>query len=74
MNDLIQLAMIRATEKFGDATMFNEANFGEALMQLSGSCGTMDGRVVAAILCGRSDCERLSGGSHYRLLLRGSDG
>jgi hypothetical protein len=68
MSDVILLAAMQACEKFGSADKFNGACFSYCLSRIAGSDGTIDGRVVRAILCGRSDIEILEGGSHFRLL------
>jgi hypothetical protein len=67
MNDLVSLAMFRATEKFGGTDgIFNAACFSAEFRRLAGVDGLLDGRVVQAILCGRSDVVPLKGGAHYR--------
>ena len=65
--ETVQRAMSQAAERFGgtDGT-FNAANFAHAMIEISGVHQTLDGGMVAAILEGRSDVERLSGGAHYR--------
>ena len=67
--DAVHDTMLRAAEKYGgtDGT-FNSACFSEALLDLAGVKQPIDGKVVAAILLGRSDVEVLSGRAHYRVL------
>ena len=68
MNDIVRLVCERAVERFGGrGGMFNSANFSHCLSQVSGARGSIDGRIVRSVLCGRSDIEVLSGGSHYRI-------
>lgn len=67
--DVVNLAMRRAAESYGgDRKVFNSAGFGLQLMRLAGLSGGIDGNLVEVILCGRSDVEQLSGGSHFRLI------
>ena len=67
-NDLVGLAMIRATRMFGGTDrVFNNAGFAQAFKKIVGMKTALDGNYVRAILCGRSDCVLLKGGSHYRL-------
>lgn len=67
--DLIRLAMNRACELFGgNDGVFNGACFSQAFIRMAGVESNLDGRVVEAMLCGRSDVEQLSGGAHYRLV------
>lgn len=70
MFDLVQLAMRRATEKFGseNGITFSAACFSSEFMAIVGLTGPLDGRVVEGMLCGRQDVEQLSGGSHYRMI------
>lgn len=69
--DLVRLAMNRAAERFDPRDLvFNAANFSHAFMELAGLEGSLDGRIVEAMLCGRPDCEQLSGGSHYIIIER----
>ncbi len=69
MNDLVNLAMHRAANNFsGGGRMFNAANFGIMLSNLAGITGAIDGDIVSAILCGRSDVIRCSGGAHYKIV------
>lgn len=72
MNDLIRLAMLRATERFGRTgdCIFNGCNFSQAFTELAGVATQLDGKVVQAMLCGRPDVEVLKGGAHYRLIER----
>lgn len=67
--DVVRVAMRRAVESFGGKDkVFNGAGFGVQLMKLANLQGSIDGNLVEAILCGRTDVEQLSGGSHYRLI------
>ncbi len=70
MNDAVQLACRHAMHSFGGPSdgLFNAAGFGKALMRIAGCSGGIDGNVVRAILCGRSDVEVMSGGAHFRLV------
>lgn len=73
-NDMIRLAMRRAARRFGGSDgVFNAAGFGLTLAGMAGLRGGVDGDLVAAILCGRSDVEPLRGGAHYRLRPRSRD-
>jgi hypothetical protein len=47
--------------------MFSAVNFSNAMLRMAGLQGAMDGKLVRAILTGRSDIEVLSDG-HYKLL------
>lgn len=67
--DAVHEAMLRAAKKYGGTDgAFNSACFSEALLELAGVKQPIDGKVVAAILLGRSDVEVLSGRAHYRVL------
>ena len=66
MNDLVALAIHRACEKFGSRDVFNGACFSHALTGLAGLKDPIDGRLVRAILTGRTDVVPMEGGSHYR--------
>lgn len=70
MNDVVRLAMYQAAERFGGRDgLFNSANFSLSLCRISDYSGPgLDGKLVAAILSGRSDVVRLSGGAHWKLL------
>lgn len=69
MFDVVNLAMRKASEKFGGSDrVFNGAGFGVELMRIAGLNGGIDGKLVEVILCGRGDVEQLSGGSHYRFI------
>lgn len=66
--DVIGQAMKLAAERFGGVDgMFNAAGFSNTLGFLTGINGGVDGKLVKAILSGRTDCEHLPG-SHYRWL------
>jgi hypothetical protein len=69
MNDLIHFTMARAVRRFqrdgSHDSVFNGAAFAQEFRDISGVNSLLDGQVVAAILCGRSDVLRLEGGSHY---------
>ena len=69
-NDVVALAMRQAAQDFGakDKLTFNGAGFSNALTRIAGVRGAIDGHVVKAILCGRSDVRPLAGGSHYKLI------
>lgn len=72
MNDLIRLVMERAARSFGgsDGT-FNSAGFGVEFCKAaasSGYGGSIDGKLVRAMLTGRPDVEVLRGGAHFRIL------
>jgi hypothetical protein len=70
MNDLISYVIEKAIEAFGgkkDGT-FNAACFAIALRDVSGVKQILDGKLVSAILVGRPDIERLTGGCHFHLL------
>lgn len=69
MNDAVRLAALQAADEFGgkDGT-FNAAGFSTALCRIAGVKSSLDGRVVRALLCGRTDIEPLHGGAHYRAL------
>ena len=69
MNDLISLAIRQAIELFGPRGdgVFNAAGFSTAFIRLAGVTDSLDGKVVRAMLCGRSDVEVLLGGAHFRL-------
>lgn len=71
MNDLIRLACERAAQRFGDKGdgLFCSANFSLAFADLAGVNGTIDGKIVRAMLTGRRDV-RILRGSHFRLLAR----
>lgn len=71
MNDVVALAMDRAVQSFGNRGdgAFNAAGFGQALMQIAGLNGVVDGLLVRAILTGRPDVEVLKGGAHFRRVL-----
>lgn len=70
--DAVHEAMLRAAKKYGGTGgAFNSACFSEALLELAGVKQPLDGKVVAAILLGRSDVEVLSGRAHYRVLPTG---
>lgn len=65
---LVQRAMILAAEAYGaeEKRTFNAAGFSNALRELSGVRQTLDGKMVEAILQGRSDVVSLGPGhSHY---------
>ncbi len=65
--DLIAYIMKRAARKFGGRDgKFNSANFGAAFSEIVG-VGTPGGDMVAAMLWGRDDVERLHGGCHWRI-------
>jgi len=67
--DAVHEVMLRASKKYGGTDgAFNSACFSEALLELAGVKQPIDGKVVAAILLGRSDVEVLSGRAHYRVL------
>jgi hypothetical protein len=66
MNDLIALAIQRACEKFGSRDVFSGACFSHALTGLAGLKDPIDGKLVRAILTGRTDVVPMEGGSHYR--------
>lgn len=68
MNDLIHFVMEQAVRRFNSGDKFNGAVFSAAFMQTAGLDGSLDGRVVRAMLCGRDDVEVLDGGSHYRMV------
>ena len=66
-NDLILLAMERATRNFGGTDgIFNACGFSNALTKLANVNGVIDGAIVRVILAGRTDIEVLSGG-YYKL-------
>lgn len=73
MNDLIQLAAIRAVQRFGGSgrtkNVFNGAGFSQEFVGMSPTTSQLDGHIVRMMLAGRSDVEVLEGGSHYRLKL-----
>lgn len=69
MNDAVNLAMRRAVRRFGSRVgIFNASSFAHTLQDIAGVKHLVDGEMVAAVLCGRSDVRRLSGGSHYQLI------
>ncbi len=80
MNDAIRMVCERAVRRFGHLArdaggsgcatggMFNASGFAQAMADISGTGGLIDGLVVRVILCGRPDIRLCSGGSHYRLL------
>jgi hypothetical protein len=83
--DIVHQAMVLACDRFGgfgdQDRIFNAAGFCQAFWQLAGMVGVagLDGKVVRAILSGRPDCEILSGGAHFKIVvpskaLRGSLG
>jgi hypothetical protein len=67
-NDVVRLAALQAADDFGghDGT-FNAAGFGQALCRIAGVDSSLDGRIVRALLFGRTDIEPLHG-AHYRAL------
>lgn len=68
-NDLIRLAAERAARRFGGTDgIFNSAGFSQEFTRMARVSRPLDGNVVRAMLCGRSDCELLSGGAHFRLV------
>ncbi len=70
MTSVIVKAMIDAAALFGGSKcdgVFNAACFSTAFKCIANLHGTIDGNLVAAILEGRNDVERLKGGSHYRI-------
>lgn len=71
-NDLIRLVMERAARRFGgsDGT-FNSAGFGVEFCKAASSTGyggSIDGKLVRAMLTGRQDVEVLKGGAHFRVV------
>lgn len=70
MNDTINLAIREAVRAFGGSdNIFTLAALSEEICRIARLKGAMiDGRIVAVVLSGRSDVERLKGGCHYRLL------
>lgn len=70
MNDLIRLAMERAARGFdrtGGKGIFNAAGFACELSKLADSRPPVDGKLVRAMLTGRSDVTPLKGGAHYQI-------
>lgn len=66
MNDLIELAIDRAIEKFaGSDQTFNAACLSLSLREISCVDQLLDGKIVRAILTGRSNIKVLPG-DHYR--------
>jgi len=71
MNDMIHYIAVRAIQRFGtegEKNVFNGTCFSQAITDVTGVKAETDGRVVRALLTGRSDIEIMSGGSHYKLL------
>jgi hypothetical protein len=68
--ETVQKAMKLAAERYGgNDGVFNSAGFASAMAELAGlvtHVNLMDGKLVEAILTGRSDVEALSGGAHWR--------
>ena len=69
MNDLIHYAMERAVAIFGDEgdNVFTSASLSDAITELAGTKGVLDGRVIRVLLIGRSDVEILDR-CHFRLI------
>lgn len=68
MNDVVRLVCERAAQSFGgNDGMFNAAGFSNAMARIADCRGGLDGRMVRAILCGRSDVAVCSSDAHYRL-------
>lgn len=70
--DVVRLAMLDAVVAFGHGGppgVFNAAGFGLAFCRRAGVQGSLDGKLVRAILSGRSDVKVLAGGAHFRLHL-----
>jgi hypothetical protein len=67
--ETVQKAMLLAADRFKavDGRTFNAAGFAHAMVCLTGVKQFLDGKMVAAILDGRQDVMKLSGGSHYRV-------
>lgn len=65
-NDLIRFVMEKAADRYGDESMFSAACFATSLRQVSGVRQTLDGQMVAAIMVGRDDVERLDR-CYYRM-------
>ncbi len=65
--DVIRLACEQAADDYGHGKrVFNAACFSQALERISGCKQLLDGKMVRAILSGRSDIIH-TGGYHYRL-------
>jgi hypothetical protein len=70
-NDMIRLAMERAVKRFGgNDRIFNAANFSATFTELADVRGSLDGKVVRAMLAGRTDVKPLLGGAHFKLIVR----
>lgn len=70
MNDLIHRAMYLSCQSFGERgdNIFTAAWLSIHLGRMAGLSGaTLDGHMVAAILCGRPDVEPLDS-CHYRFI------
>ena len=70
MNDLVNFAIRDAIRNYdGKDNIFTLATLSVEICRLASLNQTViDGRILAVILTGRSDVERLKGGSHYRLI------
>jgi hypothetical protein len=70
MNDLVALAVDRATELYGKQFrdgVFTAATFSKAITDLAGLNATIDGRLVRVILSGRPDVDCLGEGMYRRV-------
>ena len=74
-NDAVSFAMKKATELFGfdkpngyKDGVFNLSCLSAAICKITGLKGPIDGNLLAFVLIGRQDVEKLSGGCHYKFL------
>ena len=70
MNDMLHYAMERAVMLFGNQgdNIFTSACLSEAITDLAGVTGALDGHIIRCLLVGRSDVEVLDD-CHFRLLV-----
>jgi hypothetical protein len=68
MNDMLRYAMERAVVLFGNEGdgVFTSASLSEAITELAGVNGVIDGHIIRCLLVGRTDVEIL-GDCHFRL-------